>query len=51
MEALYLIAFAFLPFALIISFAAIGNRIVQKKSRIPFDYANTARIPAFSLLQ
>ena len=51
MEVLYTIAFAFLPFVLVLSFAAVGNKVIQKKSRIPFDYANTARVPAFTLLQ
>lgn len=51
MEILFVMAISLFPFALVILFAACYNKITDKKSRIPFDYARTARIPAFTLLQ
>ena len=51
MEILFVMAISLFPFALVILFAACYNKITDKKSRIPFDYACTARIPAFTLLQ
>ncbi|GFD93626.1 hypothetical protein KUL156_02430 [Alteromonas sp. KUL156] len=51
MEILFVMALSLLPIASVILFAACYNKIINKKSRIPFDYARTARIPAFTLLQ
>ena len=51
MEILFVMTISLFPFALVILFAACYNKITDKKSRIPFDYARTARIPAFTLLQ
>ncbi|GMM71669.1 hypothetical protein MTsDn5_16210 [Alteromonas gracilis] len=51
MEILFVMALSLFPFALVILFAVCYNKITDKKSRIPFDYARTARIPAFTLLQ
>ena len=51
MEILFVMALSLFPFALVILFAVCYNKINDKKSRIPFDYARTARIPAFTLLQ
>ena len=51
MEILFVMAISLFPFALVILFAVCYNKITDKKSRIPFDYARTARIPAFTLLQ
>ena len=51
MEILFVMSISLCPFALVILFAACYNKITDKKSRIPFDYARTARIPAFTLLQ
>ena len=51
MEIFFVMTISLFPFALVILFAACYNKITDKKSRIPFDYARTARIPAFTLLQ
>ena len=51
MEILFVMTLSLLPFAVVILFAACYNKITDKKSRIPFDYARTARVPAFTLLQ
>ena len=51
MEIFFVMALSLLPFASVILFAAADNKITEKRSRIPFDYARTARVPAFTLLQ
>jgi cbb3-type cytochrome oxidase subunit 3 len=51
MESFFVIALSFLPFIFVIVFIAISIKLREKKSRIPFDYANMARVPAFTLLQ
>lgn len=51
MESFFIIVLSFLPFILVIAFVAISIKLRDQKSRIPFDFANVARVPAFTLLQ
>lgn len=50
MEIVVVIFFAFVPFALFLSILAVLNKASTQKSRLPFDYQETTRIPGFSLL-
>ena len=51
MELLFVFAFAFIPFAIVFSAIAIISKVLQKRARIPFEYSDMGRIPAFSLIQ
>ncbi|GGF76203.1 nuclease-related domain-containing protein [Alteromonas lipolytica] len=51
MELFFVILAAAIPFVLFIATIALLLKVAQKKSRIPFEYSEMARTPAFSLIQ
>ena len=51
MALLFIILLSLAPFAIFLIIITVMGKFLTRKSRIPFEYANTARIPAFSLLQ
>lgn len=51
MELLYVIFFAMVPILVFFFAIAFIAKVISKKSRIPFEYNDMARIPAFSLIQ
>jgi len=51
MELLIIIVIAIIPFLLFILASGLIFKLSQKKSRIPFEYSDMVRIPAFSLIQ
>lgn len=51
MELLIVLLIAFLPFIIIFSAIAVIAKSLHKRSRIPFEYSDMIRIPAFTLIQ
>ncbi|WP_414829227.1 nuclease-related domain-containing protein [Alteromonas sp. H39] len=51
MALLFIIFLSLAPFAIFLMIITVMGKFLTRKSRIPFEYANMARIPAFSLLQ
>ena len=51
MELLIVLLIAFLPFIVIFSTIAVIAKSLHKRSRIPFEYSDMIRIPAFTLIQ
>ena len=51
MELLIVLLIAFLPFIVIFSAIAVIAKSLHKRSRVPFEYSDMIRIPAFTLIQ